>query len=349
MKENSKKGVGNMKKSIVIWMILFNFVILTACSKTEEKGLENENTDGVESGDIYPLTGLPADGADRNNRVVGVMVNNQLKARQQSGLTKADIVFEILAEGDITRFLALYQSEQPEIIGPVRSAREYYFKLAEGYEAIYVYHGAAGFVDKMIKDQKIENLNGAIYDNDKHLFKRESFRKAPHNSYLQFDAVYEVAKEKGYDTTYDYAYEALPFISGKAETSGDSVDTIDITYAKDKANNVQFKYNDGRFSRYSNGEQTVELDGDEPVEVDNVFVVEAEHTVFDDEGRRKINLDRGGKAFLFQKGTVQVLEWENQNGRIVPVKDGRVVGFVPGKTWINIVPTNPGMKQSVTY
>src|SRR5690625_2486555 len=149
--------------------------------------------------DIYPLTGVGTDeGVD--NRIVSVMVNNHPKARPQSGLSQADMVFEILAEGDITRFLALFQSEQPDVVGPVRSAREYYFTLADGYDALYVYHGAADFVNDMIINRGIPSLNGAQYDNNGHLFKREDFRKAPHNSYLLFDGVYDVAEQKGYDT-----------------------------------------------------------------------------------------------------------------------------------------------------
>src|SRR5690625_7813177 len=88
------------------------------------------------------------------------MINNHPAARPQSGLSQADIVFEMLAEGNMTRFLAFFQSEQPEVVGPVRSAREYYFDLAEGYDALYVYHGAAKFINAMINDRYIVYLKG---------------------------------------------------------------------------------------------------------------------------------------------------------------------------------------------
>src|SRR5699024_12217957 len=115
--------------------------------------------------------------------IVGVMVNNHQEARPQSGLSKADIVFEILAEGSITRFLALFQSEQPDVVGAVRSAREYYANLADGYGALYVYHGAADFVDDMIAIWGCEHLKGSFYDNVGLFFKWIDFRSAPHNSY----------------------------------------------------------------------------------------------------------------------------------------------------------------------
>ena len=74
-------------------------------------------------------------------RAVAVMVNNHPAARPQSGLNKADIVYELLAEGDVTRFLAIFQSEQPDNMGPVRSARDYYIELAKGFDSLYIAHG----------------------------------------------------------------------------------------------------------------------------------------------------------------------------------------------------------------
>ncbi|WP_217587889.1 DUF3048 domain-containing protein [Lentibacillus saliphilus] len=348
------------------WLILTGMLLLiflvTACSgddkaaetdinKPKENGItEKEPPEQEEQNfaNTYPLTGIGTnDSVD--NRAVGVMINNHTKARPQSGLSQADIVFEILAEGRITRFLALFQSEQPDIVGPVRSAREYYFDLADGYDALYVYHGAATFIDQMIRDRGIEHLNGAMYDNDRHLFKREAFRKAPHNSYLLFDAVADVAQSKGYQMTHDY--EPLPFLAQEDvdEIEGDAAEHVEIVYSNTPMEIVEFDYHEstGTYTRFNDREQTVELNSDTPIAVNNVFIVEASHQIIDDDGRRAIDLDSGGDAYLIQQGKVQHVQWENRSGRIIPVKDGQPVGFVPGKTWINVVPTSPGIAQSV--
>src|SRR5699024_5591528 len=115
----------------IIWIFLFGFIILlSACSG------EKEETDDYDHG-IYPLTGLETkEGA--NDRIVSVMVNNHLHARPQSGLSKADIVFEILVEKDITTLLALLHSEKSEVVGLVRRAMEYYFELADSYGTLYI-------------------------------------------------------------------------------------------------------------------------------------------------------------------------------------------------------------------
>lgn len=350
-----------MRKSLCYYLLIFMFVLLAACSSEEQQVENNETKENAveEKSQVklpeeenethtFPLTGIKTD-EEVNDRIVSVMINNHTKARPQTGLSKADIVFEILAEGQITRFLAMFQSEKPDVIGPVRSAREYYFELANGYDALYIYHGAAGFINNLIKNRGIEHLDGAIYDNDGHLFKRESFRNAPHNSYLQFGAVYDVAMKKGYKVTHNY--EPLPFMAEEEieKNSGDPAKHVEIVYSDNPMEIVEYEYDKSsqKYTRFSDREKTVELNSKEPIQVDNIFIVETYHEIIDDAGRRAIDITSGGNGYLIQKGRIQKVKWENRDGRIIPLKDGKPVGFVPGKTWINVVPSSPGIGQSV--
>ncbi|HLS07471.1 DUF3048 domain-containing protein [Lentibacillus sp.] len=349
-------------KKLIVFLSFFILLILAACSDDQEKNAQDngskdnsieEKEKAPESSNhknTFPLTGIHTD-QHVDNRIVSVMVNNHRKARPQSGLSKADIVFEILAEGQITRLLAIYQSELPDVAGPVRSAREYYFELANGYDSLYIYHGAADFVNDMIRNLGTEHLDGAVYDNNGRLFKRESFRNAPHNSYLQFGAVYDVAEEKGYDVRQEY--EPLPFTTEEEadNVSGDPAANVEIDYSGSSLRYVvEYVYdeNNGTYTRYSDGEKSTELNSGQSITADNIFIVETPHQVIDDAGRRKIDLTSGGDAYLIQKGKIRHVQWENRDGRIIPVKDGKPVKFVPGKTWINIVPSTPGLTQSVT-
>lgn len=350
-----------MKKLLIIFALL-SLLVVFGCSKkdaTDHDQVEKEENDKefVETGEpentdpsltnISPLTGVGTN-ESVDQRIISVMVNNHPAARPQSGLSQADIVFEILAEGNITRFMALFQSESPEVVGPVRSAREYYFELANGYDALYVFHGAANFVKDMVVNRGIDHLDGSIYDNDQKLFKRESFRKAPHNSYLIYDAVNEVAESKGYDIISHI--EPLPFLESDAGVEGEGANHITITYPGRSADDtVEYKYDEAQenYERFERKAKTVELSTEEPVEIENVLIMETPHQVIDDAGRRAVDITSGGSALLLQKGKVQEVEWMNRDGQIIPVKDGNPVGFVEGKTWINIVPSNPGMGQIV--
>jgi molybdopterin converting factor small subunit len=346
-------------RKILVFLILV--VLLAACSKNDKTEREEkpqaepqaENNQVEEQEELYkntyPLTGIGTNDAV-DQRIIAVMVNNHSLARPQTGLSKADVVFEILAEGMITRFLALYQSEQPEVVGPVRSAREYYYDLANRYGAIYVFHGGSPKVYEMLSTGGIDHIDGMVYDNDGNTFKRDSRRKAPHNSYLYLNHVNDLAAKLGYEVK--DSVEPLPFLS-KDEVkglAGEAAKHIEIVYSENPMEIVEFDYDEKteKYTRYNDREMTVELNTGEPIQVDNIFIVETHHEVVDDVGRREIDLYAGGNAYLIQKGKINKINWENRGGRIIPVKDGKEVGFVPGKTWINVVPTRPGMEKSVT-
>ncbi|WP_066186287.1 MULTISPECIES: DUF3048 domain-containing protein [Gracilibacillus] len=331
--------------------LLFVIALLAACSSNDEEqqtGEENPSSDQEDpsakqqEASVYPLTGEETD-AEVMDRIVAVMVNNHPKARPQTGLAQADITFEILAEGNITRFLALYQSDMPDRVGPVRSARPYYFDLAEGYDAIYVYHGAANFIEEMIQNGSVQGLNGMYYDNDKALFERSAERVAPHNSYTIFDGIYQEAEEQGYSL--ESSYQPLSFLAEDEEVTGEEATEIAFAYAS--TNRIRYQYNSDseKYQRYSDDELTVEYADDQPIELDNILFIEAAHQVVDDAGRREIDLESGGDALLLQQGKVQYVQWERNNGRIIPMKDGEPVSFVPGQTWINVIPKQIGIDE----
>src|SRR5699024_5617246 len=208
----------DMRKMGSIAIIIF-MVIIAGCS-------------GESKNDVYPLTGKEAD-KDATNRTVSVMVNNHPDARPQTGLSEADIVFEMLTEGNITRFLALFQSEQPEKVGPVRSAREYFFELAKGYDALYVYNGSAKKVEKLLQASVVD------YNN---LFMRDSSRVAPHNSYLLFESVYDKAEADGFNV--ENKQKPLTFLTEEDEVEGEDAQNIQINYATSGSPVVEFTYDE---------------------------------------------------------------------------------------------------------
>ncbi|MBB6447759.1 DUF3048 domain-containing protein [Bacillus benzoevorans] len=343
------------------WLVLFAAALLitAGCSKKEPVVQNNEEPNHDVTGEpqqeekeqeysfYYPLTGIGTEEA-ADGRAVAVMVNNHPAARPQSGLNKADIVYEVLAEGNVNRFLAIFQSEQPERIGPVRSARDYYIELAKGYDSMYVAHGNSLTAERLLKSGYIDNLNGLYYDGT--LFERVSFRKAPHNSYISFANILKGAEQKDYDM--EDEPDPLTFLSETEveKLAGAAVKKVSISY-HDQLFNSSFAFDEEtqKYKRFSNGAQTVDYDTDEPVLVDNIFVVETAHKIVSDVGHREIDLTSGGRAFLFQKGQMFEVEWENAAGRILPYLNGKPVGLVPGKTWINIIPVKTGLDQDVTY
>lgn len=330
---------GDMKKVYGLIGVMIILFMMTACADKQPENKPNDDQSN-ETANYYPFTGLPAD-TEVDQRAIAVMISNSEQARPQTGLSKADIVFEMLAEGNITRFMAVFQSTIPDVVGPVRSAREYFFTLADHYDALYVFSGAADSVNEKLAAREMDYLKDIKYDGEANLFVREPFRKAPHNLYLQFGILDQVAETKGFQTT--ETYEPMSFLK-ETDTLPQDVSYTDGSYAKvDLLGSkpvIEFDYHDetGMYTRTQQGEESIELESEKPLEIANVFIVESPHEVMDKEGRRAIDVDAGGKAFLLQKGQAQELTWENQEGRIVPVYNGEVVPFVPGKTWIIFVP-----------
>ncbi|XQY92199.1 DUF3048 domain-containing protein [Metabacillus sp. HB246100] len=335
-----------MLKGKVSILLFSSLLLMSACSKeediasvNEDQLIQQEQPAAVEVETIqHPLTGLVAEQEEITQRPVAVMINNHPAARPQSGLHKADLVYEVLAEGNITRFLAVFQSEIPDIIGPVRSARPYYIDLSKGFQSLYIAHGYSPIAKEKLDNGEVNSINGMKYDGS--LFWRADHRVAPHNSYISKENILKGAEKEGFETTTDV--EPLDFLK-EEETNdliGEPLNKFVIKYDNSLTWQATYEYNqaDKRYSRYSNNEQTVDLESGEAISLANVFVVEMDHQIKDDYGRRDINLTSGGKALLFQNGRQYEVEWENKDGRILPVSGGEAVKLAPGRTWINIVP-----------
>lgn len=346
-----------MKKwAAVATAVLF---ILSGCNHKEtskepvkkvDKDIEVDKKVEMESGSpfTFPLTGKGSE-VKTDGRAIAVMINNHPKARPQSGLNKADIVYELLAEGDITRFLAVFQSEKPENIGPIRSARDYYVELAKGLKALYIAHGYSAEAKQLLDKGYVDHLNGMVYDGT--LFKRASFRQAPHNSYITYENILKGAEQKNYSM--DKSPPAFTFLSDEESRylNGDEAVSAMVSYFSNPLFDSHYQYDSqlGRYKRFSGGEPTVDLETKEPILLDNIFIVEAVHQIVDHSGYRDIDLNSGGKGYLLQKGKVNQVDWKNINGRIIPFHNGKEVPFVQGKTWVNVIPANPGLLKSVSF
>ncbi len=297
---------------------------------------------------IAPFTGLTA-GGPFPSRPVMVIINNHPDARPQTGLNEADIVFEFIAEYNITRFAALYQSEFPIEIGPIRSARDYFVDLAAAYDAFFVAHGYSPEAKAMLESGTVDHINGIEYDGT--LFRRSTDRIAPHNSYISYENI-QLAMEMT-DASPDYRSKA-PYAFFQGVENGkisEQASMLEVMYGQnsDFTSAFTFDQTTQRYKRSSNGIPTIDKETLQPVEVANVLVFEAVHETIDGKGRQSIDLERGGKALLFQSGGVREIEWNSQDGMLVPVASGQTVELVPGKTWIHIIPTDPGVEQSVRY
>ena len=330
-------------------------LLLVACSKNdgEEPNNEGEEKEDLLDDDVVltytaPFTGVVTE-TESNLRPVLATINNHPLARPQSGIGDADIIYEFIAEGNVTRLLALFQSELPDNIGPIRSARDYFIHLGKGLDAFYVAHGYSPDAQALLQSGTVDHVNGIQHDGT--LFKRSSDRQAPHNSYITNENIL-IAAEK---TNSSMEIEKMPPLSFHESIDsakiGDIAKSIVVQNGTHPNFTSTYTYDDelGTYERAVNGIVTIDDANGIELGLSNVLVFEAEHQTIDNEGRQAINLESGGKGLLFHAGIMKEIEWENIDGILTPVENGVPAKLVPGKTWIHIVKTNPGVQSNVSY
>ncbi len=297
---------------------------------------------------VAPFTGEGSE-VELKQRPILVTINNHPLARPQSGLTDADIIYEMLAEGNVTRLLALYQSELPSNIGPVRSARDYFINIAKGLDAFYIAHGYSPDAQKMLNAREVDHINGMQYDGI--LFKRSSERKAPHNSYITGENVLAGAEKVGASLEIKKVPTLSFYDSLDGAKIGNPASSVTIRYGSGTSFENEYIYmaEEGTYERKTAGIQTVDKDSEEPIKISNVIFMEMPHRVIDSVGRQDLSINGEGKAYLFQAGIMKEIEWKNVDGILIPMENGVPSKLVPGQTWISFVPTSPGLSSMVKY
>jgi len=308
----------------------------------EQEAVENDqlpvpSSDGsVEKPMPYtaPLTGLGSE-QELKDRPVMVMIENSPQARPQTGLDQADIVYEILAEGEITRFAALFHSHSPDKIGPVRSIRPYYAEIGEGWDALIVHAGWSQDAINMIKSRNLAHFDEVYGDGE--YYWRDSSRKKPHNLYTSVEKIREGAERKNYRS--EWKQPALLFRKpDDAPMSGKPAARVTIPYLM--GYEVEYEYDpaSGLYKRYMAGEPHVDPSSDKQLTAANVLICEARHRILDEEGRRNVDINGPGKGYILQNGSMKEMTWKRSDGIIRAYIDNEEVPLVPGQTWIQIVP-----------
>lgn len=342
-----------------IGFLLVSVCILAACSNKEEvtpveaveepKVVEEVAIEEEVLPFVTPFSGERV-AEEATMRPVLATINNHPDARPQSGLMNADVVYEMLAEGDVTRFLALYQSELPQSIGPIRSARSYFIDMASGLDAFYLAHGYSPEAKSMLERRVVDNMNGMHYDGI--YFKRSKERKAPHNSYISDENVLAGAEKVGASLLYNKKVAYSFYDERESVKIGMETNEVDVKYSNNGLFNSRYVYDTetNRYTRFSAGTPTIDYVSGESLALANVVFFEMPHRIIDGVGRRDIDISQGGNAYLFQAGMMRVVKWKNEDGFLAVIEeDGTDARLVPGQTWIHFVPTSPGLAQSVTY
>ena len=197
---------------------------------TEATTTEELTTEDNHEGNYNELTGEWSK-EYVSKRPVAVMINNLQEALPSSSTKKADIIYECMVEGGITRIMPIYSNyDGLEKIGSVRSARHYYINIANEYDAIYVHYGQSAPAEEKLNQGVINNINGLTYDPG---FYRESSRVAPHNAYTTSERIIEGIKHFGYSTEYSENHKkVLSFNEEEKDLeNGETANTVHVNFS----------------------------------------------------------------------------------------------------------------------
>lgn len=286
---------------------------------------------------LAPLTGLPTDTPDR--RAVVVKVDAAPNVTRLSGLERADMVYEVVVEGGITRQLALFESADAERVGPVRSLRTSDFDLVENLgDPIVVFSGA----DDLTLDAALSAVDTPFTEDSAGAdvaFVRDRSLRAPHNLFVDTAAVRAEVGEPGSIRS--------PFAHG-AGPAGAPVAGIRIRYSF--ATTVQFDRDEERGEWLLERNGSVITDDQElRLGVDNVLVLDSTYTTppWDDTAPQLESVGSGG-GLLLGEGTLAPVRWDRANALLpFTLTDGAgaPVALPPGRTWVAFAP--PGSASVV--
>jgi len=289
----------------------------------------------------------------KDERPIGFMVNNAIPARPQSGLIDADLVYEMVAEGGITRFLAFFLTNAPEKIGPIRSAREYYLVLVkELSDAMIMHIGWSPQALYAIENWPVRSLQRGGCEFREGCTWRDNSRDVAieHTAYVDGTVLRELGEELGWSGKGDITLWAFKDDSEKYSIKPEATDiSIDFWYEGDYSAIFKYSSENNSYLRYmgydENGDPITHLDAEteEQIEVKNLvvqYVAEAP-IAGDAKNRLDYELIGSGSGLVFMDGKVIDATWskEGRDDRTIFYDtDGNEIEFNRGKFWICIVP-----------
>jgi hypothetical protein len=297
---------------------------------TTEPGLEISNG----------INGLPAEDEDNlDRRVVVVKIDNARNARPQSGLMDADIVYEILVEGGLTRFTAAFQSTDVEYVGPVRSGRPTDAEVVKPLDAAFQVSGAQPWVQDIFSSAGVH----VLYDNGRSTW-REHHRSAPHNLYSSTVIIREIADENGWP---DESPGNVFLFGGEPTESTTPATEIELDWSDHPT--VRWVWTGEVYERYNNEDphEWVTEDGEEGIVTTPMVVVLTgdRYTASGSGGSSvpAIHTTGTGDAQVFRNGTVIEGTWTRESIDdmfTLTDSDGDPIVLPPSKMFVAIFPDN---------
>ena len=288
-----------------------------------------------------PLTGLiVSDPSKLKRRPIAVRVGNDPVARPQAGLMSADVVYEEIVEWWVTRLTAIYLSEDPQVVAPIRSARLINAQLTMQYQAALASSGGSDGVRWELSQLPIVNLDEYFYPQPYFYRKGEGWQT---RLAVDVSAARELMAKKNMEA----AVVLRGFIFSDTPVGGQKAETIFIPYPR-RTSQTLWRYDpsSGRYLRWVSGEPLFDSTTQKQISAANVIVYYAPHEptdiVEDSRGATSIRIivNGEGRVQVFRDGVVMEGLWRT-DGTQTPefvFPNGEPIPLKRGNSWIEVVP-----------
>lgn len=287
---------------------------------------------------------------------IAIMIDDQKAARPQSGFSTASIVYMAPADGDIDRYMMVFQEGSGTDIGPIRSARPYYVLWADEYKALYGHYGGD---TKSLKTVIPANM-GNIYNMDAiHTtgcpYHRISTRSAPHNAYTSVGMMLLCAAKRGYPATYQNL-PTRPFRGDTDPTLRPNAQSISIVYPTVTVG-YQFNPTTDSYLRLLGGVPEIDPANNHQVFARSIVVLYQPFTsdLSGEGGKHAYRPDvhnlGSGKAIIFQEGKQIAATWKKKNNTALTRfydASGKEIPLVRGEIFMQVIAPNLPNKYKVT-
>jgi hypothetical protein len=300
-------------------------------------------TDHTAPPPVCPLTGVEVPGGKIPHRpALAIKVENAPEARPQTGLNKADVVYEEPVEGGLTRFIVVYQCGESNSVGPVRSGRmEDADVLVQLGHPVMGFAGGAPPVKKAIDRSGVVDVNYIVAPD---AYTRDPARVAPHNLYTTTAALWKA----GVKASKAHAEAPSPLFAYADEVAGKNkkVGQIHVPFSSSYSD-VYWRWSakDATWLRSHGTEPHMLTDGGQ-VAATNVVVMQVKvgvSEIVDAAGNHSpsVQLTGKGKAYVFRNGRMIAGRWERatlQDVTTFVTKSGEEIALAPGTTWVELLP-----------
>ena len=288
---------------------------------------------------IAPLTGLPDESGETAARPsVAVKIDNAAQARPQSGLDVADVVYEEVVEGGVTRFIAVFHSLAPDLAGPVRSVRPMDPAVLAAYRGLVAYSGGIPAFVSMMRKAPVQDVNVDVATD---AYSWDKKRSAPHNQFVSPTKLWPKAKgDNNGPPPAMFDFRAPGDAFGEAEARH-----VAIPYSPRQASVYDWDDASGTWKRTSNGTPHMTASHVQIAPHNLIVQFVRTHTLnyVDQSGSKVVGAEvtGTGEAWVLSGGRIGKGKWsKSSDGARTRFTDGdgKPVKLTPGRTWVHFAP-----------